>query len=179
MNTGRMGILRWTKLFLYPMQSDLKTFIDSNPDPRELKRALAVQMVQQGYVYTDIQAVLQVSVGFITKWKQNYEAEGVKGLRLAYQGRKSYLNDLQRQAVIEWLQQKQYWQLLELVEYVDQHYGVVFASKQSYYDLFHEAGISWKKTQKRNPKKDPDLVEKNRKLPIGSKHIKRNWSLAS
>jgi putative transposase len=111
------------------MQSDPKTFIDSNPDPRELKRALAVQMVQQGYVYTDIQAVLQVSVGFITKWKQNYEAEGVKGLRLAYQGRKSYLNDLQRQAVIEWLQQKQYWQLLELVEYVDQHYGVVFASR--------------------------------------------------
>ncbi|GAP99688.1 mobile element protein [Leptolyngbya sp. NIES-2104] len=142
------------------MQSELKSFIDSNPDPRELKRALAVQMVQQGYAYRDIQAVLQVSIGFVTKWKQNYEAEGVKSLRLAYQGRKSYLSESQRQTVIEWLQQKQYWQLLELVEYVDQQYGVIFASKQSYYDLFHEAGISWKKTQKCNPKKDPDLVEK-------------------
>jgi hypothetical protein len=82
--------------------------------------------------------------------------------------------------VIEWLQQKQYWQLLELVEYVDQHYGVIFASKQSYYDLFHEAGIRWKKTQKRNPKKDPDLVEKkNKKSPIGSTRIGRNWSVAS
>jgi hypothetical protein len=45
------------------MQSELKTFINSNPDPRELKRALAVQMVQQGYAYRDIQAVLQVSLG--------------------------------------------------------------------------------------------------------------------
>jgi hypothetical protein len=56
------------------MQSELKTFINSNPDPRELKRALAVQMVQQGYAYRDIQAVLQVSIGFVTKWKQRYEA---------------------------------------------------------------------------------------------------------
>ncbi|MBD2539393.1 winged helix-turn-helix domain-containing protein, partial [Coleofasciculus sp. FACHB-SPT36] len=26
--------------------------------------------------------------------------------------------------------------------------------------LFEQAGISWKKTQKRNPKADPELVEK-------------------
>jgi putative transposase len=37
---------------------------------------------------------------------------------------------------------------------------VVFDSKQSYYTLFEQAGISWKKTQKRNPKADPALVEK-------------------
>jgi len=36
----------------------------------------------------------------------------------------------------------------------------VFESNQSYYDLFALAGISWKKTQKSNPKKDPELVEK-------------------
>ncbi|MBD1845848.1 transposase [Cyanobacteria bacterium FACHB-63] len=162
------------------MQSDLKTFIAGNPDPRELKRALAVQMVQQGYLYSDIQAVLQVSLGFITKWKQGYEAEGVKGLRLAYRGRKSYLSDGQRRGVLDWLQQKQYWQLPELVEYVDQQYGVIFASKQSYYDLFHEAGISWKKTQKRNPKKDSELVEKkSKRSPTASKRIKQSWSLAS
>jgi len=37
---------------------------------------------------------------------------------------------------------------------------VVFDSKQSYYTLFEQAGISWKKTQKRNPKADSQLVEK-------------------
>jgi len=37
---------------------------------------------------------------------------------------------------------------------------VVFNSKQSYYTLFEQAGIRWKKTQKRNPKAEPKLVEK-------------------
>ncbi len=42
----------------------LKDFIDSNPRSQELKRALAVQMTQQEYSYREIQAVLQVSLGF-------------------------------------------------------------------------------------------------------------------
>ena len=37
---------------------------------------------------------------------------------------------------------------------------VVFRSEHRYYELFHTAGISWNSTQKRNPKKDPDLVKK-------------------
>jgi len=62
--------------------------------------------------------------------------------------------------VLEWLKQKNYWDLQELQAYLENSYGVVFRSLQSYYELFQEAGISWKKTQKRNPKKDPELVEK-------------------
>jgi transcription antitermination factor NusG len=45
---------------------ELTQFIQSNPDPRELKRALAVQMVLQEYSYFAIRDVLQVSVGFIS-----------------------------------------------------------------------------------------------------------------
>jgi putative transposase len=73
------------------MQADLRQFIDSHPDARELKRALAVQMIQQNYRYEDIQAVLQVSLGFISKWKQRFAGEGVKGLRLGYRGANPYL----------------------------------------------------------------------------------------
>ncbi len=142
------------------MQADLKQFIDSNPDARELKRALAVQMVQQNYRYEDIQAVLQVSLGFISKWKQRFADEGVQGLRLAYQGASPYLSAEQRTEVLAWLQQKQYWHLPELQQHLDETYGVVFASKQSYYELFHAAGIRWKKTQTTNPKRNPELVEK-------------------
>jgi putative transposase len=96
----------------------------------------------------------------ITKWTQAYEQQGISGLRLQHKGSVGYLDALQRQAVVEWLQQKNYWDLQELQAYMDDHYGVIFQSKQSYYELFHAAGISWKKTQKRNPKKDPHLVEK-------------------
>jgi len=37
---------------------------------------------------------------------------------------------------------------------------VVYKSKQSYYELFDRAKISWKKTQKTNPKFDKGLVKK-------------------
>ena len=39
---------------------ELSQFIQGNPDPRELKRALAVQMVLQDYRHREIQTVLQV-----------------------------------------------------------------------------------------------------------------------
>jgi putative transposase len=139
---------------------ELTEFIQSNPDPRELKRALAVQMVMQEYTYYEIVDVLGVSVGFISKWRQTYEQQGVAGLSLRHQGSKGYLDSEQRQGVVKWLQQKNYWNLSELQQYVEAEYDVVFESKQSYYSLFAEAGISWKKTQKCNPKADPEAVEK-------------------
>lgn len=41
-------------------------------------------------------------------------------------------------------------------------YQVVYKSKQSYYDLLKEGGLSWKKTEKVNPKRDEAVVEKKR-----------------
>lgn len=117
-------------------------------------------MVMQEYTYFEIRDVLQVSVGFISKWKQLFEEQGIAGLALKYQGSTSYLDANTRLAVIEWLHKKNYWNLSELQQHVLDTYNVMFASKQSYYDLFKQAGISWKKTQKHNPKLDPELVEK-------------------
>ncbi len=152
------------------MQPDLKLFIDSNPDPRELKRALAVQMAYQNYRYEDIQAVLQVSLGFISKWKQRFAVEGVKGLRLGYRGASPYLSAEQRAEVLEWLKQKQCWHLPDLQQHLDEQYGVEFASKQSYYELFHAARIDWKKTRTTNPKRDPELVEKKTEITAWLEH---------
>ncbi len=139
---------------------ELTDFIQANPDSRELKRALAVQMVKQNMKYANIKEVLQVSISFISKWKKIYNEQGVGGLILKYKGSKSYLDKEQRTSVISWLQQKNYWHLQELVSEIEDKYEVIFASKQSYYNLFEEAGISWKKTQMSNPKKDPELVQK-------------------
>ena len=138
----------------------LRDFIDNNPDPRELKRGLAVQMVIQKYSYFEIRDVLQVSVGFISKYKQLFKEQGISGLTLKYQGSTGYLTPSAYLAVIKWLQKKNYWNLVELKQHVLDTYNVVFASPQSYYNLFKAAGISWKKTQKRNPKIESELVEK-------------------
>ncbi|GAB4344501.1 MAG: hypothetical protein OHK0047_37550 [Leptolyngbyaceae cyanobacterium] len=101
-----------------------------------------------------------MSVGFISKWRKVFQQQGVAGLVLRHRGSTGYLNAQQRQSVIDWLKQKNYWNLLELQQYVEDTYEVVFASNQSYYDLFVDAGISWKKAQKRNPKADTELVER-------------------
>ena len=99
---------------------------------------------------------------------------GLEGLRLKYRGSKGYLSNLQKQKIIYWLQQKDYWQLSELPTQIEVEYGVVFASLQSYYSLFAEAGISWKKTQKSNPRKNPELVsQKKTKLLHGWKRIEK------
>ena len=142
------------------MLEDLKEFIQSNPDARELKRAVAVQMFLKGYKHREIGESLGVSSGFISKWTQLYEHGGISELKLGYQGSVGYLEPVQRQAVIAWLQTKNYWNLAELQGHIQDKYDVLFNSKQSYYTLFEQAGISWKKTQKRNPKEDPALVQK-------------------
>ena len=117
-------------------------------------------MVLKKYSYFEIRDVLQVSIGFISKYKQLFKQQGISGLTLKHQGSTGYLDTNARLGVIEWLNQKNYWNLAELKQHVQDNYNVVFASSQSYYDLFKAAGISWKKTQKRNPKFNPELVEK-------------------
>jgi len=106
-----------------------------------------------------------VSVSFISKWKYIFVEKGITGLILKYIGSNSYLNSVQKETVISWLQQKNYWHLSELKEYLVDNFDVLFESNQSYYDLFKQANISWKKTQKSNPRLDPDLVAK-KKLEI-------------
>lgn len=143
----------------------LSEFIASTTDARELKRALAVQMRQQGHPYQQIESLLLVSQSFIGKWQQLYRQQGINALKLGYWGTQGYLNDADKQAVMEWLRQRQTCQLEELIAHVELTYGVVFKSQQSYYDLLHQAGLSWKKTQSLRPQKDELLLaQKNKRL---------------
>ncbi len=149
--------------------ASLDTFIQSNPDAQELKRALAVKMEQTGYSHQQIGEVLSVSVAFVTKWKRRFLDEGIDSLQLAYQGFKPYLDEAQRQQALDWLHGRDHYSVLELSAYLRDTFGVTFQSKQSYYDLFAEAKISWKKSQPTNPKADPQQVEEKRD------EVKKNW----
>lgn len=140
----------------------LSQFIETTTDVRELKRAMVVQMRQQGYSYAQIESLLQVSESLIVKWSRLYQSQGIEGLRLRYWGTQGYLNAADKQAVIEWLRQQQTCQLEDLVTYLDETYGVVYESQQSYYDLLHQAELSWKKTQAQRPQKDEaQVAQKN------------------
>lgn len=131
--------------------------IGHSQDKREITRAMAVKMLC-GYKHKEIMPILGVSSGYISTWKKAFFQNGVNGLKLAYKGSKGFLDKQQHQDVIEWLQTKDEWTLNKLEYQVASKYGVIFQSKQSYYDLFDEARISWKKTQANNPKHNPELV---------------------
>jgi putative transposase len=49
--------------------AELQEFIALGPDAREVRKALAVKLVYQGYLYEEIQTILDVSLGSITGWK--------------------------------------------------------------------------------------------------------------
>ncbi len=159
--------------------AELQEFIDARPDAREVRKALAVKLVYQGYKYEEIQTILDVSLGSITGWKQTYEEYGISGLHLNHKGKKSYLSAGQREEVLSWLQTKESWELSELEYKLAFEYDVTYESKRSYYNLFEAAGISWKKTTSLNPKADEDAVaEKKRDFFTVGKSPRKNRSRA-
>ena len=137
---------------------DLRDFIDSKPDPREQKRTLALMMLIEGLQYSKIQKILNVSALFISQYKVRFAEHGIEGLKLGHKGSKGYLNPEEREEITQYLDSKDYWNLQEIENYIEDKYDVRFKSKQSYYDLLNEAQISWEKTQKKNPKQDDVLV---------------------
>jgi putative transposase len=53
----------------------------------------------------------------------------------------------------------------ELERHLSETYGVVYAGGSSYYQLLHEAGLSWKKQQKTHPQRDEAAVEVKKRDP--------------
>jgi putative transposase len=83
---------------------ELKAFISAERDGRQVKKALAVKLIYQDYGYEAITAILDVSLGALSKWKHAYERDGLAGFRPQHKGRKSYLTPLEREGVLQWLQ---------------------------------------------------------------------------
>ena len=142
--------------------SALEEFIGSHPDARELKRALAVKMTLGPYTHSQIEGLLGITSGFISKWKQRYLSGGVEALGLAYRGSQPFLSADQRQHVSAWLSPRGHTSVPEIATYIEQRFHVRFKSGQSYYDLLHNARFSWKKSQATNPKADPEKVAAKR-----------------
>ena len=83
-----------------------------------------------------------------------YENEGPEALRLQYKGGKGFLTKDERYEIIYHLRNLPHCTVEELKDYIEFHYGVVYQSRQSYYDLLKEARLSWHRTQAINPKQD-------------------------
>jgi transposase len=62
--------------------------------------------------------------------------------------------------------------LEEVRDEIEARYGIVYQSKQSYYDLLDASGLSYHRTEKSNPKRDEAQVLERRE------EIKKNWRRA-
>ena len=108
----------------------LEELIASQPDHRELKRALVVKMRIKG---------------------MKHREKGIEGILLKHKGSRGYLNQEERRAVRDWIQEKKQRTLWDVIEHIKQKYKIVDRSMQSYYDLLKEAGMSWHKGRKKVP----------------------------
>jgi putative transposase len=95
---------------------ELENFIASNPDPRELKRALAIRMLIEGVCRETIQKILGVSSPFISKWKINYALHGIEGLLLNHQGSRGKLKPEERAEIIQGLTNKNHARFIRLLK---------------------------------------------------------------
>ena len=134
-----------------PVPADLLAFLAERRDSREYRRGLAVKLSFEGWTYETISDILGCTVGFVSQQKQAYLRDGVSGLLLKYSGSQPLLTQEQRDAVRAWLKEQKQWSVSLVRQHIEQHYGVVFQSDQSYYDLLHEAKITYKKAQAYNP----------------------------
>lgn len=151
--------------------STLNDIIDSSAN-LEVKRALAVKMITSNFKTEQICCLLNVSAAFVSKWKIIYEDQGVAALCVNYQGGTGFLTPLQRDEIFCHLKGKLYYSVEELQEYIKRRYNVVYQSKQSYYDILKDAGLSWHRTQAVNPKQNEEAVLLKRE------EIKKNWTPA-
>ncbi len=97
----------------------LEEIIANSKDAREVKRAVAVRMLEQGFLVKEIETVLQVSDSFISKWKLIYQREGAKGLLLRYKVKPSYLETASRKEVVSVIQSKETFSVEELRDYLE------------------------------------------------------------
>jgi len=143
--------------------------IEETTDVRELKRALSVKLGEEGMSTEAIGAILQVTPRAVRKWRQRYEREGVEGLHVRYRGSESYLSVEQRREIEDWLRAQATLTVEEVRDELEARYGVVYQSKQSYYDLLDASGLSYHRTEKGNPNRNEAQVGERRE------EIKKNW----
>lgn len=146
------------------MYKDLEDLINRSPKPAEVKRGIAVKQDLTGKSRVLIGDILSVSASFISKWRRIYDEFGADGLISLYQGAKSraFLSDEKKAEVLAHIKSHSVFGFQDLKSYLQSTHGVVYKHWQSYYDLLHEAGMSWHKSQKVNPRRDELKVQEKR-----------------
>lgn len=146
------------------MYKDLEDLVKRSAKSREIKRGLAVQRDLAGQSRKLIAEVLGVCLSFVSKWRLIFDEYGVNGLISTHQGgaSRAFLKTEQKEKVLAHIRSQEVFGPGELAQHLKSVYGISFQSPQSYYELLHEAGKTWHKSQKANPRRDEQEVQQRR-----------------
>lgn len=109
-----------------------------------------------------VASLLGVSQQYVSKWRGLFLQKGVLGLRLGYRGGPKRLSPEQEAQTLGWLHEQHVVSVELLRDYLEDEFGVVYRSRQSYAALLHGAKKSYHKSQKSNPKREEALVQERR-----------------
>lgn len=116
--------------------AELQDFVSNNRDVREWKRGEAVRLRLLGISYQVIKQRLGVSTSFIAQSQKKYKERGLAGLKLGYQGSKTYLTNEEKAEIMIWLQPRSRRNISELERHLIETYNVVFLSLRKLLSAF-------------------------------------------
>lgn len=134
---------------------ELEGFIkDKESNTQETKRAQAILLLCSGANECLISSLTGLEKKYVFKLRKKYLDKGVAGLKTKKRKTKPLLTKNQIKAVVKTLKTRRpsdfginadFWTTAILAQLIQEHYGVRYSSKTSYYVLFREAKFSYHK----------------------------------
>lgn len=134
---------------------ELESFIkDKESNAQETKRAQAILLLCSGANECLISSLTGLEKKYVFKLRKKYLDKGLAGLKTKKRKTKPLLTKNQIKAVVKTLKTRRpsdfginadFWTTAILAQLIEEHYGVRYSSKTSYYVLFREAKFSYHK----------------------------------
>ncbi|SRR5260221_4423600 len=144
-------------------QRTLKQREEATASVRELKRLQAVRLYGSGQGMAMVVEVVGGSSRSIQRWVQDYQEQGIAGLKPGWRGDNAKkLSDAQRAEIVQRLQQYQpdqllsrevrlshgeFWSVSDVQVAIKAWYGVAYRTNDSYRTLLYAAEFSYQRAE--------------------------------
>jgi len=137
--------LQWMSAFLSPAQVLKLRQLHRKTHPKKKDRIKAILMLNNGYTYEEIAEVLILDDSTIRRWHNRYNSKGILTLlEDNYIGGTSNLSEIQKQELIEHLENTMYLTAKQICSYVKKRYKVNYTVK-GMTSFLHQMGFRYKK----------------------------------
>jgi transposase len=139
---------------------DLQTLVELSRDGlaqhRLARRANALVLLDRGMSYREVATVLLIDDDTVRQWRAIFETEGVEGLAgFHFSGRQAFLSEAQEVELAAWVEAEAPRSTRAIGGFIEQRFGVSFASRSGLIALLHRLGFVHRKPEALSSKMDP------------------------